>query len=45
MFEAKLEPCGSHVKCAFDFKVGNEHELECTTETRLQYMGWASWIE
>ena len=42
MFEAT---CGSHKNVpdnhdtiVFDFKVSNEQELECTTETRLDYV-------
>ena len=52
MFEARLGPCGSHIKrvlqswCArIWFQGVNEQELECTTETRLEYVGCVSWME
>ena len=45
MFEATLRPCkfhknvpDNHDALVFDFKVGNDQELECTTETRLEYV-------
>ena len=28
----------NHDALVFDFKVGNEKELECTTETRFEYV-------